>query len=189
MTIKKGFLVRIIFLYASYPLRVSIFFPGDLDVPQVLWRLMMNSALLGIFMFQHSVMALDWVKKLFFKLNLDDIERSIYNIASSGVLHLLIMNWQSIPEVAIWNFDSGKNCKLWFTIAALHSIAWYTVYAGCMMMDFSELAGLKQVYYRISGRPCPMEMKSRELRRYMKHMRHPSFTSFIIILWAHPIMR
>ncbi|XP_017875090.1 nurim homolog isoform X3 [Ceratina calcarata] len=59
---------------------------------------------------------------------------------------------------------------------------------GCLMMDLSELAGLKQVYYKFSSRPCPIVMKSRGLLRYYMHMRHPSLTGFLIIFWIHPYM-
>ncbi|KAG7211511.1 hypothetical protein KM043_010779 [Ampulex compressa] len=47
---------------------------------------------------------------------------------------------------------------------------------------------MKEVYYKFSARPSPIEMKSRELLRYYAHMRHPSFTGFLLILWIFPFM-
>jgi hypothetical protein len=133
-------------------------------------------------------MASDSVKDLYYKFNLEDIERSVYNMSSAAVLHLLISKWQSIPWLLFWNYNIVQNSKLLFIISALHFIGWSIIYSGCVMMDISELAGIKQVYYKISGRPRPMAMKSRELQRYFMHMRHPSFTGFLIILWIHPVM-
>lgn len=149
----------------------------------------MNTSLLSAFILQHSVMASDAVKDFYYKFNIEDIERSVYNASSAAVLHLLTSEWQTVPWATIWNFDTSQNTALWFTVSFSHFISWCIIYSGCVMMDISELAGLKQVYYKISGRPRPMALKSRELQRYFSHMRHPSFTGFLIILWIYPLMR
>lgn len=140
-------------------------------------------------MVQHSVMAMDFFKDFYYNFDIEDMERSIYNASSAAVLHLLLQNWQPVPWASIWNFSASQSNYLWFTISAFQVLGWSIVYAGCVMMDISELAGLKQVYYKLSGRPRPMAMKSRELQRYFMHMRHPSLTGFLIILWIYPIMR
>ncbi|XP_058809204.1 nurim homolog [Phymastichus coffea] len=157
-------------------------------VLKTLWILIINITLLSVFIIQHSVMAMDVVKDIYFNLNMEDIERSIYNASSAAVLHLLVKQWQSIPWISVWNFSTSQSNYLWFTISACQVIGWCIVYAGCVMMDISELAGLKQVYYKLSGRPRPMTIKSRELQRFFLHMRHPSLTGFLIILWIYPLM-
>ncbi|XP_017875089.1 nurim homolog isoform X2 [Ceratina calcarata] len=103
-------------------------------------------------------------------------------------LHLLISKWEFISSVTLWKVDTFSNDVSWYTFTTLHVLAWIIIYSGCLMMDLSELAGLKQVYYKFSSRPCPIVMKSRGLLRYYMHMRHPSLTGFLIIFWIHPYM-
>ncbi|KAF3422057.1 hypothetical protein E2986_01134 [Frieseomelitta varia] len=160
----------------------------DEDTDSVIWMLIINMSLLSIFMLQHSLMASNFVKHLFCKLHVDYIERSIYNVTSAMTLHLLFTNWQTISSVALWKINTSHNNVLWYTFTAFHVLAWSIIYSGCLMMDISELAGIKQVYYKFSFRPSPMLMKSKELLRYYSHMRHPSFTGFLIILWIYPYM-
>ena len=133
-------------------------------------------------------MATDLVKSIYEKFYLQDIERSIYNAASAGALHYLINTWRPVPWISLWEVDTTQGNTLWLIFTAVHVVGWFIVYSGCLMMDISELAGLKQVYYKLSARPCPLSIKSRELQRYYAHMRHPSFTGFLMILWIHPFM-
>ena len=160
----------------------------DDDVDSVLWQSIVNMCLLSTFMLQHSFMATDFMKHLFCKLHVDYMERSMYNVVSAAALHLLIDRWQTVPSIALWKVVTSSNSVAWFAFTGLHVLAWSIIYSGCLMMDASDLAGLKQVYYKFSFRPSPMVMKSRELLRYYSHMRHPSFTGFLIILWIHPYM-
>ncbi|KOC61531.1 Nurim like protein [Habropoda laboriosa] len=160
----------------------------DESIESTLWLLIINMSLLSIFMLQHSLMATEFVKHLFCKLHMDYMERSIYNIASAMTLHLLFSKWQNISSTVLWEVNTSSNNVLWFTFTAFHVLAWSIIYSGCLMMDISELAGIKQVYYKFSFRPSPMVMKSKDLLRYYSHMRHPSFTGFLIVLWIYPYM-
>lgn len=157
-------------------------------VLSTLWSLLVNSCLVSGFMVQHSLMASKFAKEIYAKLRIEHLERSLYNASTAAVLHLLLSGWTPIPWVTIWNIDTTYHNTLWLTFTAFHVLGWSVIYSGSLMMDISELAGLKQVYYKISARPDPMTMKSKELRRYFAHMRHPSFMGFLIILWIHPFM-
>lgn len=154
----------------------------------ILWKLMINTCLLCLFMLQHSLMSCNFIKNIYQKLHLPDLERSIYNVFSAGVLHFLMINWQPVPWVSLWNVDTMANNSSWLFFTFFHFFAWFVIYSGCIMLDIAELSGLKQVYYKISGRPCPMATKSKEYQRYLAHMRHPSFTGFLMIFWIHPYM-
>ncbi|XP_011297824.1 nurim homolog [Fopius arisanus] len=154
----------------------------------IIWGLMVNTCLLSVFMLQHSFMCSKSVKQFYDKLCILELERSIYNAASAAALHLILENWQVIPFFSLWHIDTSVNYKLWLVFSGFHFLAWFVIYSGCVMLDISELTGLKQVWYKISNRPCPMSTKSREYQRYLLHMRHPSFTAFLIILWIHPLM-
>ncbi|XP_033332019.2 nurim homolog [Megalopta genalis] len=190
------------FLYTSYILcKLSYFLSShneddnrnvsqkkDDSVDSVLWLLLVNMSLLNVFMLQHSIMASDFVKHLFCKLHMDYMERSIYNIASAMTLHLLLNQWQIVSSISWWKIDTSFNDISWYIFTSLHVLAWSIIYSGCLMMDISELTGVKQVYYKFSSRPSPMLTKSKELRHFYSHMRHPSLIGFLIILWIHPYM-
>lgn len=156
--------------------------------PPVFWLMLVDMSLLSTFMLQHTIMAKDSVENTFKKLHIGYLSRSVYNAASAAVLHLLLSNWQIIPSVTAWKTAVSSNLSMWYFFTGLHVLAWIIIYSGCLMMDIAELLGLKQVYYKVTGRPDPTLMKSQELLRYYKHMRHPSFTGFLIILWIHPFM-
>lgn len=162
-------------------------FSDDNAAESTLWSLLVDMLLVIIFVFQHSIMATDFIKHTFCKLRIEHLSRSIYNICSSASLHFLINKWQQTPA-AMWKFETS-NEAVWMLFSSLHVFAWSVIYSGCIMMDIAELCGLKQIWYRVSKRNSPLDTKSRELRRYMRHMRHPSFTGFLIILWIYPIMR
>lgn len=161
---------------------------SDTEQSSVTWALLVDMSLLSIFMVQHSAMSTDFAKRLFCNLHIDYINRTVYNVASCLCLHLLLSNWQVVSAITLWEVDTITNNFYWYTFAGCHVLAWSIIYSGCLMMDISELSGLKQVYYKITGLPSPMEIKSRELSRYYSHMRHPSFTGFLLILWIHPFM-
>jgi len=152
-----------------------------------LWSLLIDMLLITIFVFQHSVMANEFTKHTFCRLNIEHLSRSIYNTCSSASLHFLMNKWQRTPAATIWKFESF-NEAVWI-FSSLHVFSWSIIYSGCIMMDIAELCGLKQIWYRLSKRNSPLDTKSIELRRYMRHMRHPSFTGFLVILWIYPIMR
>lgn len=160
----------------------------DENIDSVLWLLIINMFVLSIFMLQHSLMATDFVKHLFCKLHMDYMERSIYNVISAMALHLLFTQWHTVSSFTLWNLNTSSNSSIWFIFTAIHVLAWSIIYSGCLMMDISELTGIKQVYYKFSSRPSPMVMKSKELLRYYSHMRHPSLTGFLIVLWIYPYM-
>lgn len=140
-------------------------------------------------MLQHSIMASDAVKNIYHRLEVQEIERSVYNAGTAAATHFLISNWCPTPWATIWSINTYHNTKLWLIFTGVHVLGWFMIYSGCVMMDISELAGLKQVYYKFSGRQKPLSMKCMQLQRFYSHMRHPSFTGFLIILWIHPFMR
>ncbi|EFN81612.1 Nurim-like protein [Harpegnathos saltator] len=133
-------------------------------------------------------MASNQFKEICCKLHIEHLSRSIYNACNSAVIHFLINNWKQVPFLYCWHFNTSSNA-IWMLFNGLHVFAWSFIYSGCIMMDIAELHGLKQVFYRVSGRNSPLDNKSKGLKRYMKHMRHPSFTGFLIVLWLYPFMR
>ncbi|XP_025266395.1 nurim homolog isoform X3 [Camponotus floridanus] len=161
--------------------------PDGNGIQSTLWSLLIDVSLLTIFIFQHSIMANDLTKHIFFNLRIEYLSRSIYNACSSASLHFLINKWQQSPALTIWRIETSNDI-IWMLFSGLHVFFWCIIYSGCIMMDIADLCGLKQVWYKVSGRNNPMDIKSRELCRYMRHMRHPSFIGFLAILWVYPFM-
>nr|XP_012226463.1 PREDICTED: nurim homolog isoform X2 [Linepithema humile] len=153
----------------------------------VLWSIVIDMSLLTIFIFQHSIMTNDFVKHIFLKLDVEHLNRSIYNACSSVTLHLLINKWQQTPTMMLWKIETSNDI-IWMLFSGFHVFGWSIIYSGCIMMDIAELCGLKQIWYKVSARSSPLDAKSNELCRYMQHMRHPSLTGFLIILWIYPFM-
>ncbi|XP_012532574.1 nurim homolog [Monomorium pharaonis] len=180
-------LCKLTYFLSNHGENLHITSTDDNAAEHTLWSLLINMLLIIIFIFQHSIMANEFVKHTFCRLHIDHLSRSIYNACTSASLHFLINKWQQTPVTTVWKFDTS-NETIWMIFSSLHVFAWSIIYSGCIMMDIAELCGLKQIWYKVSKRNSPMDTKSRELRRYLKHMRHPSFTGFLAILWIYPIM-
>ncbi|KAG8228562.1 hypothetical protein J437_LFUL008640 [Ladona fulva] len=144
--------------------------------------LLRDGLLLSCFVIQHTLMARVNVQMILDKMGIGVLTRSIYVIASCVTLqHVDVCLWSIPSEGWIGNV-------MWYSMYALHVMSWFMVYGGCLLVDVGELIGIKQVMYEIRGFPDPLRNKSEDLLRYYKHMRHPSFVGFCIILLAIPQM-
>lgn len=147
-----------------------------------------DTILIILFIFQHSLMRSNFVKSIWNKIGLSTIERSVYNVASSGALLILIKNWRTVPAFNLWNIDVDNNTSIHYAFVILHIFAWSVICGGCVLYDLPELLGLSQVYNDINNCLPPIAYKSTELRRLICRVRHPSFLALTIILWAFNLM-
>ncbi|XP_055625102.1 nurim homolog [Toxorhynchites rutilus septentrionalis] len=148
-----------------------------------LFSLFFNSIWIILFVIQHSAMKSDTVKAIWRKMGLELAERSIYNIASSYCLLILLKNWKSMQSYQLWYIEVQQSSTLWWTFVSLHIISWVIIYGGSLLMDLPEFIGLKQIYYDINDLAPPMSYKSQELRNFYGRMRHPSFVGLSVVLW------
>lgn len=148
-----------------------------------LFSLLFNSIWVILFVLQHSAMKAGLIKKVWQKLGLELAERSIYNIASSYCLLILLKNWKTTQSYQLWHINVQQSSTLWWTFVAVHILSWIVIYGGSLLMDLPELIGLKQIYYDINDLAPPMSYKSRELRHFYERLRHPSFVGLSVVLW------
>lgn len=179
-------------LFLSRPSRVTALdefvvnklLDDETKLKKIAFSLSVDLILIIIFIFQHSLLKADIVKAFYNKVGLDVAERSIYNIASSWSLLLLIQRWQRETSVTLWNIDVDNSTVLWWTFVMIHTLGWTVIYGGSLLMDFCEIIGAKQAYYYLNQLKSPSHYKSQELQRVLSHIRHPSFTGLVIILWG-----
>ncbi|CAH1106529.1 unnamed protein product [Psylliodes chrysocephalus] len=151
------------------------------------WALLINMALLSLFIVQHSLLASSKVKEAFQANGFQVIYRSVYIIATSGILLYILKHWKTTSSAVLWGFNLNYK-PIWWLYISIHAVAWIIIYVGNICCDVTELLGFKQVYYNMVNLPDPNLRKSQQLQRLNNHMRHPSFLAFALIFWLTPIM-
>lgn len=151
------------------------------------WSLFVDMFLLSIFILLHSLMAHHTFKQVLNSYNITDLQRSLYVITTTLTLQLLMKNWLIIPGITLWKFNINKP-MLWWAYLFIHITFWTLIYISSICMDINELLGIKQVYYKLKNLPDPLSQKSLQLKKLYNHMRHPGFSSFLIIFWVTPVM-
>ena len=138
--------------------------------------------LVGLFAFQHSLMARPGFKERWTRIVPKPAERSTYVLMTGGVLALLCWQWQPIPGV-VWNVEGAVGKGL---LQALFWLGWVILFASTFMINHFDLFGLRQVYLRLKGQPYrPVPFVKVALYRFV---RHPIMLGLLIGLWATPFM-
>ena len=144
--------------------------------------LLIDSGLLLLFGLQHSVMARPGFKQWWKRLVPDSIERSTYVLLASGVLVLLFVCWQPLPQV-IWSAGTT-----WVTGGAwsIFLLGVLLLLAATFVIDHFDLFGLRQVWLNLIGRPyVPPGFR---VAWFYKYLRHPIYLGWLLIFWATPHM-
>ncbi len=163
----------------------NIFVPKSMDSPAqtpLLWALLINVGLLGIFAVQHSVMARPAFKRWWTQFVPRPVERSTYVLFSSLALILLFWLWQPMGGV-LWNLESQT------ARAMVHGIflgGWLLVLAATFLINHFDLFGLRQVWLYYQGRPYTY-LPFRTPALY-QHVRHPLYVGWLTAFWATPTM-
>jgi len=144
--------------------------------------LLVNTALLGLFAIQHSVMARPGFKKWWTKFIPKPIERSTYVLFSSLAVILLYWQWKPMG-VTIWNITDPT---LVMVLNGLMILGGLIVLVTTFLINHFDLFGLRQVWLYLIGKkytnlgfvvPGPY-----------KFIRHPLYFGWMLMFWSTPVM-
>lgn len=141
-----------------------------------------NTALLGLFAVQHSVMARPWFKRRWTRFVPHTMERSTYVVAASLVLLLMYWQWRTVAGV-VWHVEWPVGRLMLWT---LFWAGWAIVLAATFMIDHFELFGLRQVFTAWRGNT--LHKNGFRATLLYRLVRHPLMAGFLIAFWATPTM-
>lgn len=144
--------------------------------------ILINVALLGLFVVQHTVMARPGFKEKWTRIVPKTVERSTYVLFATAVFALFLWQWRPVDAGVVWSVDGAGGQVLW----ALNWVGWAVFFWSTFLIDHFELFGVKQVWNNMRGvTPPPMAFKTPVL---YKLCRHPMMLGFLIAFWATPHM-
>lgn len=169
----------------------AIGFVSNLVVPKgidggtagaVVPSILINAALLSLFVIQHTIMARPVFKRWWTRIIPEPMERSIFVAAASACLMLLFWQWRPLPGV-VWHVEHHA---LRWLLVGVSMAGWAIVLASSFMINHFDLFGLRQTWFGVTGRPRP-EVPF-VLTGLYKFVRHPLMVGFLIAFWATPTM-
>lgn len=144
--------------------------------------LLINGALLCLFVAQHTVMARPVFKRWFTRFVPAAMERSLFVAAASGILMLTFWQWRPMPRV-VWQIDHPLASGL---LLAGSMFGWVVVFASSFMINHFDLFGLRQSFNGFLGRENrPIGFK---LVGFYRLVRHPLMVGFLLAFWLTPTM-
>ncbi len=144
--------------------------------------LLIDTALIGLFAVQHSVMARPSFKSWWTRVVPISLERSTYVFLSSLILALLFWQWRPITTV-IWVVPSPWAAAC---LTAISLFGWLIGLYSSFIIDHFDLFGLRQVYLHFLNRPYthpPFVVKS-----IYRLVRHPLMVGLLVFIWSAPTM-
>lgn len=144
--------------------------------------LLVNAALLSIFVLQHTIMARPAFKRWWTRIIPASIERSTFVIAANASLLVVFAFWQPVPTT-VWEVEQPVFAA---ALIGLSLVGWGLVFLSSFIISHFDLFGLRQVWARFRNRAwTPVGFR---LRGPYRLVRHPLMLGFLIAFWATPHM-
>ncbi|MCB2014626.1 MAG: isoprenylcysteine carboxylmethyltransferase family protein [Sphingobium sp.] len=146
------------------------------------WAALVNVALILSFAVQHSVMARQGFKSWWTKIIPASIERSVYVLATTVLLWVLMLLWHPMPAT-IWSVEhQAGQVLLW----ALFAAGWGIVLLSTFLINHFELFGLQQVW---QGWKKQETSPPKFVQPFLyKWVRHPLYFGLLLAFWSIPAM-
>ncbi|KJE95902.1 hypothetical protein CAOG_06296 [Capsaspora owczarzaki ATCC 30864] len=145
--------------------------------------LVVDCGLLILFAVQHSAMATQWFKtRVLARICPNIVERSVYVLASSVCLEVVLLNWRFGSMV----WDVSPHLRLPLDLA--HILGWILIFSAAVQVDYLELLGLLQIRYAFINRDAPIVYRSQRVQALYRHMRHPMLIGALLVLLSTPVM-
>lgn len=143
--------------------------------------LLINAALLSVFVVQHTIMARPAFKRWWTTIIPVSIERSTFVLLASASLGLIFWQWRPLPDV-IWNITGPAAIVL----HAISLLGWTIVFIASFTISHFDLFGLRQTWMRFRNQPYqPVGFRLAGLYRIV---RHPLMFGFLLAFWSAPTM-
>jgi protein-S-isoprenylcysteine O-methyltransferase Ste14 len=144
--------------------------------------ILINSALLGVFALQHTIMARPAFKRAWTKIVPESVERSTFVLFASLALALLCWQWRPLPQL-VWSIENPTVANL---VLAVSWTGWAVVLLSTFLISHFHLFGLSQGFARL------LRLKSVDQKfvtpLFYRWIRHPIYAGFILAFWAAPQM-
>lgn len=140
-----------------------------------------NSFLIFLFGFFHSLMARKRFKDWWVGIVSKDAERSTYVLQASLFLSLVMWQWQPMPQT-LWQVQGAFALAVYGIMA----IGILVVLISTFLIDHFELFGLSYVWSASRSKPAPDPTFQTPL--FYKLVRHPMQLGVVITVFATPHM-
>jgi protein-S-isoprenylcysteine O-methyltransferase Ste14 len=144
--------------------------------------ILINSAMLGAFAVQHTIMARKPFKRWITQFIPAAVERSTFVLVASGILLVTFWQWRTMPGV-VWQVDNPVAATV---LQCLYWFGWFMVFFSSFLINHFDLFGLRQVTMALRNQPYkPVTFRTTILYKFV---RHPLLLGFLIAFWAAPVM-
>jgi len=163
---------------------ITYFFPESIDAPHKFRSnlneiIVTNILLVILFGLQHSIMARNFIKTIELKFIPKTLERTVYIVVSSLLVHFMMIQWKSY-NMLLWDIK----------IEALRLVLWSLALLGVSLItiaifsiDGLDFIGIKQPLRAEKYKPPKFKFTG-----IYSYIRHPMMLGFILVLFATPTM-
>jgi protein-S-isoprenylcysteine O-methyltransferase Ste14 len=144
--------------------------------------IVVDLVLIALFGIQHSVMARQGFKKAWTRIVPEPAERSVYVLAASTMLIVMMAFWRPIDAV-MWSVTTPALAML---LWGLFGLGWLIVLTSTFLLNHFELFGLQQAWFHWRGKTAAAPRMRTPF--FYKLVRHPLYSGFILAFWAIPTM-